>query len=383
MLTDQRSLFSLPDGLHYLNCASRSPYPVATMEAGRAAVERMLVPVSKAPEDYFAQSEAFRTKIAALVGCSADQVAITPAVSYGIAVAAHNWPLEPGRTVVVPEGEFPSDVYAWIAACERTGASMVTIERPTPGEGFAARWSQLMIDAIDDRTAVVSLSSVLWADGTAFDLVAIASRAREVGALVVVDATQSLGAAPFPYADVQPDLLLCSAYKWLFCPNQFAISVVGDRLIDTDPFEHHWSNRAGSEDTTGTGLRDTFRSGARRFDVGGHSNDITLSMANASLDQVLAWGAAPIADYCARLMRPLLDHLASSPYTVAGHDDHLPHIVGIHHQDFATTKRAMAEINKRNIRVSLRGEFIRISPHLYNTPEDIDVLTEALDAALT
>ena len=116
------------------------------------------MPVSKAPEDYFAESEAFRTKVAALVGCSADQVAITPAVSYGIAVAAHNWPLEPGRTVVVPEGDFPSDVYAWIAACERTGASMVTIERPTPGEGFAARWSQSMIDAIDDRTAVVSLS---------------------------------------------------------------------------------------------------------------------------------------------------------------------------------------------------------------------------------
>ena len=182
---------------------------------------------------------------------------------------------------------------------------------------------------------------------------------------------------------MQPDLLLCSAYKWLFCPNQFAISVVGDRLIDTDPFEHHWSNRAGSQDTTGTGLRDTFRAGARRFDVGGHSNDITLSMANASLDQVLAWGAAPIADYCARLMQPLLDHLASSPYTVAGSDDHLAHIVGIRHHDFATTKRAMAEINKRNIRVSLRGEFIRISPHLYNTPADIDVLKEALDAALT
>jgi selenocysteine lyase/cysteine desulfurase len=381
MLTNQRSLFALPDALHYLNCASRSPYPVATMEAGRAAVERMLVPVSTAPEGYFAESEAFRGKVAELVGCSADQVAIAPAVSYGIGIAAHNWPLGPGRTVVVPDEEFPSDVYAWMAACQRSGASMVTVARPAHGEGLAVRWSQSIIDAIDDSTAVVSLSTVLWADGTAFDLTAIATRAREVDALVVVDATQSLGAAPFPYADVQPDLLLCSAYKWLFCPNQFAFSIVGDRLIDAAPFEHHWSNRLGSQDTTGTGLRDTFRQGARRFDVGGHSNDVTLSMANASLDQVLDWGPAPVADYCARLMEPLVTYLRSSPYAVPGPDDHLGHILGIRHNDFTTTERAMTEISKRNIGVSLRGDAIRVSPNVYNTPADIDVLVEALHAA--
>ena len=264
----------------------------------------------------------------------------------------------------------------------RTGASMVTVARPPQGEGFAVRWSQSMIDAIDDSTAVVSLSTVLWADGTAFDLAAIARRARQVDALVVVDATQSLGAAPFQYADVQPDLLLCSAYKWLFCPDQFAISVVGDRLIDAAPFEHHWSNREGSQDVTGTGLRDAFRPGARRFDVGGHCNDVTLSMANASLDQVLAWGPAQIADYCAQLMDPLLAYLESSPYDMPGSDDHLAHIVGFRHQDFSTTQQAMTEITNRNIRVSLRGDAIRISPNVYNTPDDIAVLIEALDAAL-
>lgn len=382
MLTNQRSLFALPDGLHYLDCASRSPYPLATTRAGKAAVERMLVPASKTPDDYFAKSEAFRNNVAKLVGCSADQVAIAPAVSYGIGVAAHNWALRPGRTVVIPEEEFPSDVYAWIAACERTGASMVTVERPAQGQGLAARWSQAMIDAIDDRTAVVSLSTVLWADGTAFDLAAIARKAREVDALVVIDATQSLGAVPFAYADVQPDLLLCSAYKWLFCPDQFAISIVGERLIDATPFEHHWSNRAGSQNTTGTGLRDTFRPGARRFDVGGHANDVTLSMANVSLEQVLAWGPAQVADYCTHLMAPLLAHLESSPYAIPGPDDHFGHIVGIRHNDVATTQRAMSEIAKRNIRVSLRGDAIRVSPNVYNTSDDIDVLLEALDAAL-
>ena len=104
-------------------------------------------------------------------------------------------------------------------------------------------------------------------------------------------------------------------------------------------------------------------------------------MANASLDQVLDWGPAPVADYCARLMEPLVTYLRSSPYAVPGPDDHLGHILGIRHNDFTTTERAMTEIAKRNIGVSLRGDAIRVSPNVYNTPADIDVLVEALHAA--
>jgi len=382
MLTDQRSLFALPDDLHYLNCASTSPLPLATVAAGRHAVERAALPVSKTPDNYFAASEAFRAKVGQLVGCDAGRVAISPAISYGIAIAAHNWPLSEGQTVVVPEGEFPSDVYAWIAACQRSGATMTTVLRPPVGDAFAQRWSQSVVDAIDESTAVVTLSTVLWADGTAFDLGAIATRAREVGALVVVDSTQSLAAAPFPYDDVQPDLLLCSAYKWLLCPEQFAVAIVGDRLSETEPFEHHWSNREGSQDTTGTGLRDVFRAGARRFDVGGHANDITLAMANASLELVNSWGPDAAMLYCAELTAPLQDFLAGSPYSVPGPGDHLPHIIGIRHPDGDVLRNAMSELANRNVNVSLRGDSIRISPYVYNTPDDIQALIEALDAVV-
>jgi len=382
MLTDQRSLFGLPDNLHYLNCASTSPLPLATVEAGRDAVAQAGVPSSKSPDDYFAQSEAFRAKVGQLVGCRADRVAISPAISYGIGIAAHNWPLRDGQTVVVPEEEFPSDVYAWMAACERSGATMTTVRRPAAGDALAERWSQAVIDAIDESTAVVSISTVLWADGTTFDLGAIAARAREVEALVVVDSTQSLAAAPFDYDDVRPDLLLCSAYKWLLCPEQFAIAVVGDRLIDATPFEHHWSNREGSQDTTGTGLRDSFRSGARRFDVGGHANDITLAMANASLELVNSWGPEAAMGYCAELTAPLVEFLANSPYSAPGPSDHLPHIIGIRHPDGDVVRAAMSESAKRHVRVSLRGDSIRVSPYIYNTPADIQALIESLAAVV-
>ena len=381
MLANQRDLFSLPNDLHYLNCASRSPLPRATVAAGAAAVQRQLVPVSHTPEHYFSESEAARTNFSSLVGCSAEQVAITPAVSYGIAIAAHSWPLAPGATVVVPDEEFPSDVYAWIAACQRSGASLRTVKRPQATHGIAAKWSSAIIEAIDASTAVVSLSTVLWSDGLCFDVTRVADRAREVGALVVIDATQSLGAAPFDYDRVAPDLLLCSAYKWLFGPEQLSFAVVGDRLLDAEPFEHHWSNRAGSQDTTGTGLRTDFRDGARRFDVGAHSNDVPLTMFNASADLVRGWGAAAIESYCNALMSPLEHYVAASSYSTAGADDHAAHIVGIGAASPAVLDRAMSEASRRNVRISRRGTSLRVSPNVYNLATDIEALIDALTAA--
>lgn len=383
MLRNQRSLFALPDDLHYLNCASRGPLLMAAEAAGRSALESQLVPTSTSANEYFAAPELMRSLVAELVGTSPDRVAITPAVSYGLGIATHNWPLRSGQVVVVPAEEFPSDVYAWIAACERSGAVMRTVPRPAEGPTQANIWSQAMVEAIDDATAVVCMSTVHWTDGLTFDVAEIARRAREVGALVVIDATQSLGACPFNYDDVEPDLLLCSTYKWLFGPDQLGFAVVGDRLIEGVPFEHHWSNRANSEHTSDTRLRHQFRDGARRFDVGGHNNEVALAMLNTSLAQVLEWGADEVRSYCAALLSPLEDYLAGSQmYRSSGPGQHGAHILGIGANP-ETLDAATDAMARRNVRVSRRGRSIRVSPNVYNTPSDIDVLIEALEAAAT
>ena len=381
MLGDQRALFSLPEGLHYLNCASRGPLPTATQDAGRAAFERQVVPHALAPDEYFARSERLRGNLAGLVGTSPDRIAITPAVSYGVAIATHNWRIPKGHAVVVPEEEFPSDVYGWIAACQKAGGVLRSVARPKSRRDIAARWSEAIVDAIDHTTAVVNLSTVHWTDGLEFDIDAVARRAREVDALFVLDATQSLGALGLDYDHIQPDLLLCSGYKWLFGPYQIGFAVLGDKLIDAEPFEHHWSNRAGSEDVSGTQYRHEFRDGARRFDVGEHSNDITVSMLDASVDLVRSLGVDSVQSYCRALTAPLESYLASSPYTTAGEGEHCGHILGMRADRPGLLDRAMGQFAERNIRLSRRGDSLRISPHMYNTAEDIGLLIEALSKA--
>ena len=124
MLTNQRPLFSLPEDLHYLNCASRAPLLNAAQDLGIAGLRRQIAPVSLGPEEYIRESEALRDAVAGLINTSPDQIAITPSVSYGVAIASHNLRLRAGQNVVSMEEEFPSDVYAWMERCRKDGAEL-------------------------------------------------------------------------------------------------------------------------------------------------------------------------------------------------------------------------------------------------------------------
>ena len=382
MLDNQNSLFSLPEGMHYLNCASRAPLLNEAESLGVAGLRRQIAPRSLGPDDYDRESEELRLAVAGLINASPDQIAIIPSVSYGVAIAAHNLRLSSGQNIVSMEEEFPSDVYAWIERCQRDGAQLRSVARPEQTARVSSLWNERLLDAIDAQTAVVNISSVHWTDGVRFDLDAIGSRAREVGALFVVDGTQSIGAADFNFARIQPDLLVCAGYKWLLGPYQIGFAAVGERLMDADPFEHHWSNRAGSQDTTVTAYHQEYQKGARRFDVGEHANYITVPMLTEGVRQARAWGSEAIQEYCAMLGRPLAKFLEDERFSVAPASQRIAHIIGIRLADANRIPSVMNALGERQVRVSQRGQSIRISPHVYNTPADIDALIDGLTVGL-
>ena len=237
MIQNKRAAFSLPADVHYLNCASMAPLLNEAQALGIAGLRRQIAPPSRGPEEYSKESEALRSAVATLINASADQIAITPSVSYGIAIAEHNTRLGTGQNVVTVEEEFPSDVYAWMERCRKDGAMLRSIPRPDGTDTVASAWSEQLLDAIDAHTGVVNISSVHWTDGVRFDLDAIGARAREVGALFVVDGTQSIGAVPFDFRRIAPDLLVCAGYKWLLGPYQIGFASLGERLRDAEPFE--------------------------------------------------------------------------------------------------------------------------------------------------
>ncbi len=147
-----RELFEIPDGVCYLNCAYMSPQLRSVREVGERALARKSQPWEIMPQDFFEDSEVARELFAELVGGEADGVALIPSVSYGIAVAAANVPVERGQSIVVLAEQFPSNVYTWRELAKREGAELVTVSRPADHE-----WTRAVLEHVDERCAVVAV----------------------------------------------------------------------------------------------------------------------------------------------------------------------------------------------------------------------------------
>ncbi|MFQ5689754.1 MAG: aminotransferase class V-fold PLP-dependent enzyme [Gemmatimonadota bacterium] len=383
MLTCQKARFAIPEGVHYLNCAYLSPLPETVEAAGVAGLRRKRVPVDFPPGSMFTDSDRLRGLFARLIGArDPARVAILPAVSYGIAVAARNVDARSGQNLVIAQDQFPSNVYAWRALARRRGLELRTVERPG-GVPCAREWSARIQEAIDRDTAVVALPHVHWTDGARFDLERIGVRARAVGAALVIDGSQSVGALPFDVAGIQPDALVCAGYKWLLGPYSMCLGYFGPRFDGGEPLEETWIARQGSEDFQHlVDYRERYRAGAARYDVGERSNFILVPMQIAALTLLLEWEPGRIQAYCRDLLAGLVAALEASGVPVEEAGWRGEHILGIRLPARVDLGRLERDLRERGIHASLRGDALRISPNVYNSSADIDPLSEVLLAAL-
>jgi selenocysteine lyase/cysteine desulfurase len=374
----QRRLFDLPADVTYLNCAYFSPKPHPVREAGLRAVTASAAPWHVGPPDFFEPAERLRSAFAGLVGGDADGVAFVPSASFGMGVAAANLDVGPGRTVVVVPEEFPSDVYPFRALVAEQGGSVVSAGAAPDGD-----WTDRVLETIDDRTAAVVVPQCHWTDGRSFDLVAIGEAVRAVGAALVVDLSQSLGAVPFDVAAVRPDFLVSVGYKWLMGPYSFGYLWVGEEYRDTGrPIEHTWPGRKGSEDFARlVDYTDEYRPGARRFDVGEFSNFVLLPMAAAALDLVTAWEPARVESAIAPLTGRIEEEARSLGLEPVAAAHRFGHMLGVRFPQ-GLPDGLLGRLAADRIYVSVRGSAVRLSPHLYNDEADVERLMEALRAVV-
>ena len=380
MLTCQKSRFSLPDDEHYLNCAYMSPLSAAVEAAGIAGVARKRVPSRLSTADFFTEASRARELFARLVNApDPSRIAIIPAASYGLAIAARNLPVAAGQNIVVTHEQFPANVHAWRKVAGTRDVELRTVHPPDAADGRGRGWNTRVLEAIDAGTAIVALGHVHWTDGTKFDLEAIGARAREVGAAPVIDGTQSVGALPFDVAAIQPDALICATYKWLMGPYSLGFAYLGPRFDDGEPLEETWIGRAGSEHFKDlVNYRDDYQPGAVRYDVGERTNFALMPMAIAALEQVLDWQPTRIQDYCASLTGDLMARVGALGYRVEDAAYRGAHLFGLRAPAGTDITAIGDRLRQRRVHVSLRGSAIRVSPHVYNDARDVDALVAAL-----
>jgi len=372
----QRPLFEVPSEVAYFNMANMSLLLRSVRAAGAAALEQRGEPWRIAPVDWFTDVERLRAAYAGILGVELDAVALVPATSYGLAIAARSIEATEGDQVVVLADEYPSNNYTWRRFCQRTGAELLTAR-----DGAGGTWADAVIALVGDRTRVVAVPNVHWTDGSLVDLDSIVVAARRVGAAVVIDASQSLGALPLDVLRLRPDFVVSVGYKWLLGPLGVGCLYVDERYRDGEPLEENWINRAGSEDFAAlVDYTDTYRPGARRFDVGARANFGLVPMAIAAAEQLLTWTTAATAATLRLVTDQIADHASGLGYSVRPREERAPHMLGVGLPREAA--RAIAEdLGERGVVASVRGSSLRIAPHLHTTHEDLERLAQALEAA--
>ncbi|WP_299454031.1 aminotransferase class V-fold PLP-dependent enzyme [uncultured Microscilla sp.] len=384
-LTCQKHLFSLPNEISYFNNAYMAPSLKVVSAAGIAGVEQKNRPYEVLPRHFFEDTDTLRAEYARLINVTDPQrIVVTPSVSYGIANAARNIDFEPGDEILLIDEQFPSNVYVWQRLAKEQELSIRVVAPPEASEQRGKTWNERILAAISPQTKVVAMAHVHWADGTLFDLEAIRRRTRETKSLLIIDGTQSVGALPFNVATIQPDALVCAGYKWLMGGYSLGLAYYGKYFDQGTPIEENWMNRHESENFAGlVNYQEKYQEGALRYEVGEHSNFILIPMLKAAIAQINEWGVANIQAYAKKLTQDLVVKLRAHGCWIEDENHRAAHIIGVHLPSGVDVTQVKDLLTSQKVYVSVRGNSIRISSHVYNNEEDIQKLLTCFEQVLS
>jgi selenocysteine lyase/cysteine desulfurase len=377
-LACQRHLFDIPRDVCYLNSAYMSPIPRPVREAGAAGLERRATPWQIGAEDFFEPAEAARRLIGELINASTEHIALVPNVANAIAAVAKNVTVRPGRRIVVLAEQFPSNVYSWRGLAAQ-GVRIKAVEAPAAGVKRGLRWNEQLLSSIDRDTELVAIEATHWTDGTLFNLAAVGRRCREVGAWFVVDATQTIGIEPIDVASIQADALVAHPYKSMLAGYGLGFAYFGDRLANGSPLEESWLMRRGSEDFSRlVDYQDGYAPGMRRYDTSTRINLSLVGMLNAALELFREWQAPRVRRYCLEVSKKLIECARRAGYEAPEDGEHAAHIFGIRPPAGTDLQALRRALQARHVHVSVRGDAIRVSPHVYNDELDIGRFEDVL-----
>jgi selenocysteine lyase/cysteine desulfurase len=383
MLPTQRALFDIPPDVCYLNAAAWTPLPRVTQDAGHAGVARKGQPWALDPGLGAEQHERARAAAARLIGAAVEDVALISSISYGVAIAGKL--VAPalvtprlGTRVLLMEEDHSSPSLEWMT---RVPAQVEVVKRPDDGD-----WTGALLAAIERPGAapvgLASFSSVHWSDGSAIDLARIGAALRAQGAIWLIDATQSVGVLPLDVAALDPDFVVFPTYKWLLGPYGRAFIYIAKRWQNGVPLEQTGAGRVGVNSESTPYMRDIgFVSGARRFDMGERDHLITLGMASVSMELVASWGAPAIAARLRQLTDRLEAGLKGEAVRFPAARLRAPHLLSLQFPagmpgDF------MDRLHASGVYVAARLGRLRVSPHVYNTEDDIDRFLSVFRASM-
>jgi cysteine desulfurase / selenocysteine lyase len=360
----------------YLDHASTGPIPARTRDAMATLGAKRAEPFRLRREDFFPVLACARKRAGQLIGAGERTIALMTNTTHGVNLAARALPFGAGDVILSTHGEFPANVYPWMASARARGAEfrLLPLAGDLPDEEALMR----AIES-DPRVKVVTLSWVSYWSGHTFDLAAIGAACRARGIWFFVDAIQGVGPLAFDVVAANIDILSCGAQKWLCSPWGTGFAYVRDELVaQLEPAEVGWMAQPASDDF-GRFLQydPTLHDDARRFEV------VTLDFVNfrgfsESLGLFLELGASAVAAHVRAFADRAVAFADATPAVTLVTPREPGRRAGVF--AFRTPNVAAASERLRAARVShsVREGCIRLAPHFYNTIEEFDVALELL-----
>lgn len=376
-IADLREEMSRSAQMAYFDHAALSPLPCVT-------AERIVQFANQSAEvgnihwlEWLAEAEQCRAAAAAMMGATSEEITFTPSTTFGINIVAEGLDWRDGDNVVTLADEFPTNLYPWLHLASRGVET-----RQIPTDNGAVDYDQLAA-ACDGRTRVLSVSWVGYQTGYRVDLERIAEICQARGILFNLDAIQGLGVFPIDVSQLPVDFLATGGQKWLLGPEGIGFAYIRrEHLEELRPMNVGWNSVDHPFDYTNIDL--TFKPSAARFAGGGWNMCGTLAMGQ-SLKLLNSVGAEALAKQVLDYTDLACERLSSAGAVVTTNRDP-QHRGGAQRSGivfFDLPGRDPVEFRKeclrRNIVLSCRAGRLRISPHAYNTEEDLDRLLELIN----
>jgi len=353
----------------FLNHASTGPMPQRTVDALQRFNQHRAEPWRLSQEVQFGTLAKARVGCARMIGADPSEIALMVNTSYGLNLAARALPFSAGDVVITSDREYPSNVYPWM---ELEASRGITLKR-IPCDGVLPDEEAILAALDGPRVRGLVLSWVSFATGYRIDVAKLGRACRERGIWFVLDSIQGVGAAPLDVREVDVDVVACGAQKWLLSPwGSGFVWLRPDLVQSLRPVDVSWMATRNSDDFTRlTDYDFTYRDDARRFEV------ITLPYQdfaglNASLDLFFEVGLPTVYASVERLATRIVD------WALANRDVRLvtPAERARRAGTVAVAPRdpvaASERLTAAGVIHSLREGAIRLSPHFYNTEEEID-----------
>ncbi len=378
--SDWRREFYDFENVVYLNAAGNAPIPRVAVKALERAVEMKKLPYLQEDEHYFGLPDRVRALLARLIGGQPQEIAVTTGASTGLAAVARGMEWKPDDEVLIAHGEFPAHFSTFVPLAHAGKLRVQVVERAganITADDFIAR--------IGKNTRLVSASLVRFDDSARLDAARLAAACKSAGVYFLLDVSQAAGAVPLDIRAMGADFAVCSGYKWLLSPFGTGFFWIRQELVEQmqrQPF--YWMALQGASKFHSLSFQTSQivpeRDEARRWDAPETSSFFHLAVMEASLEFLHRVGVPVVWQHIEGLLQQVAERLPvdrcvlSSPRPSESRGPY----VCVKGRSPERTSELYGRLREEKIYVSLREAALRIAPHLYNTPRDMDRLLAVL-----